>query len=118
MPVDHAALTRLLDTVGDDPAFVAELMADYLADSVELVQGLAPACAAADAEALRRRAHTLGSTSAAFGAERLAALCRELESCAQTGDCAAAAPLVEPVVAEWERVRTALPGALAQVAGG
>lgn len=112
MPVDRTELARLLETVGDDPGFLAELAGEYLRDSADLVAELGPACAAGDAERLRRAAHTLASTSATFGARHLATLSRAVETAAADAGCAGAAPLLAAVGDEWERVRAALPEAL------
>ncbi len=110
-PIDAATLDELLDTLGGDEAFLAELVGSYLADSPPLVAAMRDAVAARDAAALRRAAHTLKSTSASVGALRLAGVCREVEAAASAdlvrGD------LVEDAAAEYARAS----GALAARAG-
>ena len=83
-PIDDAAFAELLETVGGDREFLAELVDTYLADSPGLFAELRAAIAADDAATARRAAHTLKSTSASFGANGLAAQCREIEAMAAT----------------------------------
>ena len=83
--IDPAALDELLETTGGDPAFLAELIDTYLGDSIVLLAAMRQAIAAANAEELRRAAHSLKSNSASFGARRLASLCQELEQRAKDG---------------------------------
>jgi HPt (histidine-containing phosphotransfer) domain-containing protein len=111
--LDRAALAGLLDTVGGDREFLVELIETYLADSPRLLAGLRAGLAAGDAVAVRRDAHTLKSTSATFGATRLATMCREIEAAAAVPDLAGLAPRIEAVAAEFETVAAAL-----RVAGG
>jgi HPt (histidine-containing phosphotransfer) domain-containing protein len=85
-PIDSAALDELLETVGGDREFLAELVETYLSDSPGLFIELRAAIAAGDAASARRAAHTLKSTSASFGANGLAARCREIEAAAAAGD--------------------------------
>jgi HPt (histidine-containing phosphotransfer) domain-containing protein len=106
--LDTAALADLLETIGDDPEFMAELVDTYLADSPGLFAELRAGLASGDATAVRRAAHTLKSTSASFGATRLAALGREMEAAADTGDLAAVASRVETAETEFEAVAVAL----------
>ena len=83
--VDRAALDALLETTGGDPAFLAEPIDTYLGDSVGLLAAMRQAIAVANAEELRRAAHSLKSNSASFGARTLASLCQELEQRARNG---------------------------------
>lgn len=52
------------------------------------------AAAAGDADALERVTHSLKSSAAQVGAERLAEICRQLEERAQKGEVAGASALV------------------------
>ena len=85
-PIDQAVLDELLETVGGDRAFLAELVDTYLADSPSLFVELRAAIAAGDAATARRAAHTLKSTSTSFGALDLAGRCREIEASAAAAD--------------------------------
>lgn len=102
--LDTAALVDLLETVGDDPEFLAELIDTYLADGPGLLAELRAGLSSGDGAAVRRAAHTLKSTSATFGATRLAALGREMEAAADTGDLAAVASRVETAETEFAAV--------------
>lgn len=100
--LDESVLGELLESTGDDRAFVEELVATYLADAGTHVTEIAAAVEADDADALVRPAHTLKSSSATVGAVRLAAVARELEMAGRSGSLdAAARDAVETVQVEW-----------------
>jgi HPt (histidine-containing phosphotransfer) domain-containing protein len=70
----------LLESVGGDAAFVAELVDEFALDAARL---LAQARAAADAgrtDDAARAMHQLKSTSASLGATLLPQMCEELEA--------------------------------------
>ena len=104
-PIDAATVAELLNTVGGDEAFLAELIVSYLSDSPPLFDEMARAAAGGDAAALRRAAHTLKSTSASLGALRLSAICREIENAAIRGELLPAR--VADAAAEYRDVRDA-----------
>jgi HPt (histidine-containing phosphotransfer) domain-containing protein len=112
-PVNAAAFAELLDTVGGDREFLAELVDTYLGDSPGLFAELRAAIAADDAATARRAAHTLKSTSASFGAEGLAAQCREIEASAGAGNLVGLDEQVELAAASYAEVEVALRAALA-----
>src|SRR5690606_35749966 len=89
--IERAALDgiRALQREGA-PSIVARVVELYLADSARLLATLRQAAEAADAEGLRRAAHTLKSSSANVGALQLAAHCGTLEAAARQGTLAAA----------------------------
>jgi HPt (histidine-containing phosphotransfer) domain-containing protein len=60
------------------------------------------------AQEVRRAAHTLKSTGAAFGATRFSELSRSLESLAGSGTLDGAAGLIPRIEAEYQAVRIAL----------
>jgi len=107
-PINDAALAELLETVGGDRAFLAELVETYLTDSPGLFAELRAAIAADDAATARRAAHTLKSTSASFGADDLAARCRDIEASAAGGDLVGLDEQVELATANYARVEAAL----------
>ena len=111
-PIDAAALAELLETVGDDREFLAELVDTYLADSPNLFAELRAAIAGDDAAAARRAAHSLKSTSASFGANTLAAQCREMEAAAGAGDLVGLDEQVELAAASYAQVEVALRAAI------
>ena len=111
MTIDPSALAELLEMVGDDSAFVDEIVETYLRDAPEQVSGMRAALAAGDLETLGRHAHTLKGNSLTVGAAPLAAMARDLEERARAGDAADAGPKIEDAAAELGRVATALEAA-------
>jgi HPt (histidine-containing phosphotransfer) domain-containing protein len=77
--LDEAVLEQLLETVGGDRTFLAELVEAYLGDSPGLLEAMRSGLRGDDRTSLRRAAHTLKSTSASLGATVFAAACREVE---------------------------------------
>jgi HPt (histidine-containing phosphotransfer) domain-containing protein len=106
--VDSATLAELLETVGGDRDFLAELVETYRADCPRLLAELRAGVAAGDAQGARRAAHTLKSTSASLGALGLAAQCREIEAAAAAGDLVGLGEHVERAAATYREVEAAL----------
>jgi len=111
-PIDLAAFAELLETVGGDRDFLAELVETYRADCPLLFAELRAAVAAGDSPAARRAAHTLKSTSASMGALGLAAQCREIEAAAAAGDLDELDERVEQAAATYADVEAALRAAV------
>ncbi len=111
-PIDAAVLAELLETVGGDRDFLAELVETYRADCPGLLAELRAAVGRGDAPAARRAAHTLKSTSGSLGAVGLAAQCREIEAAAAAGDLAGLGERVERAAEMYNEVEAALRGAL------
>jgi PAS domain S-box-containing protein len=107
--VDGSALDRLRADVGDDAA-VARIAGIYVAGLPTAREELGSALAAGDEDALRQAAHKLRSSSATFGAVRLAELSAELES----GADGRAAHLVAEIDGESRRVEASLGAELAR----
>ncbi len=91
-----------------EPAFLAELIDTYLADSPELIEQMRAGLAASDLEGVRRAAHSLKSNSASFGATRLAGAARELEMIAKSGTLDGSGPKLAAIEAEYARLLPAL----------
>lgn len=106
--IDRAALDRLLEMVGDDAEFFAEMIETFFDDSPKLLAAAQEALAATDAEALRRAAHSLKSNSASFGAMELSQKCKELEEMAKSSTLDGASGLIDQVAAEYEKAEAAL----------
>lgn len=109
--IDHGALDVLLEAVGGDAAFLAELIDAYFVDTRELLATMRGSLATEDAQALQRAAHSLKSNSASFGAHTLAGLCRELEECGAANRLAGADALVAETETEYSRVERTLQAA-------
>ncbi|HSF07142.1 MAG TPA: GAF domain-containing protein [Methylomirabilota bacterium] len=104
--LDPAALEHLRATMG--AAFVHELLSTFVEDSRELVGTMRRALGTMDADSFRRAAHSLKSNAASFGAMTLSTLARDLEALARSGSLEGAAPRVERLAGECERVVRAL----------
>lgn len=89
---------------------VGELIGMYLADARKLVENLRRALREKCPAELRNVAHTLKGSSGNLGAERLAAICRDLEMKGSDGTLDGATRLLRRLVGEFlevERVLTA-----------
>ena len=107
-PLDTRALDELRASVGDDPAFVAELIDEFIEEAPRQLETLRQAATSGDAEAARRAAHTLKGNARTFGAEGLASLSLEAETAAAAGDLDNVRQHLDAVEAEWNRVLDAL----------
>jgi HPt (histidine-containing phosphotransfer) domain-containing protein len=106
--IDRSVLVQTLESVGGDREFLDQVLATYRQDAPDLIAALQAAQAPVDADALRRAAHSLKSTSASVGAIRLAAACKELEVLAKDGDLTQAAARITRIEAEYAAVEAAL----------
>ncbi|HET9851955.1 MAG TPA: Hpt domain-containing protein [Candidatus Limnocylindrales bacterium] len=106
--LEEQALATLLEMVGDDPAFVDELVDAYLADVPVQEAALRDAAARASAVDLVRPAHTLKGASLNLGGTQAAEIAREIEQRARTGSVVGA----EELIASLEEANSALEVAL------
>ena len=106
--IDRAALDSLLESVGGDADFVAELLEAYFDDSPRLLAAMQEALSAGNAADLRLAAHSLKSNSVNFGAMRLSKKCKELEDTGKAGVLEGAAEQIGQIVAEYEIAKAAL----------
>jgi HPt (histidine-containing phosphotransfer) domain-containing protein len=106
--LDQPTLDALLDSLGGDTEFMAELIDTYVGDAPVQVDGLKAGLAAGEAEAIMGHAHTLKSSSASLGALELAERCRQLESSARSGRLDGAAAAIAAIETELQRVIAAL----------
>jgi HPt (histidine-containing phosphotransfer) domain-containing protein len=109
--IDRAVLDGLLESVGGDQDFFAELAQTYFDDAPKLLATLHTALAAGDAESFRRAAHSLKSNSASFGAMQLSRMSKDLEDMGKAGTFDGAGPKIAGVEEEYARVRAALESA-------
>jgi HPt (histidine-containing phosphotransfer) domain-containing protein len=77
--LDAGVLAELRESIGDDQAFMVELVETYVTEGSANLDSLLAAAEAGDCAAIIRPAHTLKSTSASLGAMRLSAICRVIE---------------------------------------
>jgi HPt (histidine-containing phosphotransfer) domain-containing protein len=106
--LDEAVMAELLESVGGDSEFLAELVGDFLADAPVQLETLRETAASGDAVGARRAAHTLKGNARTFGAAQLASLCEESETAAGTGDLGAVLAGVDAIDQEWARVQAAV----------
>jgi HPt (histidine-containing phosphotransfer) domain-containing protein len=113
--IDVDVLEDLERSVGDDRAFLRELVETYLDDTPTLLAALSAGIAEGNVEQTNRAAHTLKSNSASLGALGLSAMSRELETLTSVATTEAedlAAPeitaLVNVIAAEFDEVRDEL----------
>jgi signal transduction histidine kinase/DNA-binding response OmpR family regulator len=107
--VDARALAALRDLQGEgQPDILAELLAVYLRDTPPRLAALHEAVACADAEALRRAAHSLKGSSSQIGAVQIARLCANLEEQARTTDLRGVAETLPRLDEAFGRVRVHL----------
>jgi DNA-binding response OmpR family regulator len=106
-PVDVQVLARLRETVGSDEA-LGEVTATFLEDTERTLEALRADVEAGAAAEVRRRAHSLKSTAASFGATRMADLSRTLEQMGFTGGLDGAGRVVADLATEFARVRERL----------
>ncbi len=107
--LDPAAIEHLRSlTRADGSSVLAKVIDLFMSDSARLVTAIRGAVDAADAAELARAAHTLKSSSANVGANRLAEHCRRLESSARKAELADADALLARIDHEQRLVCAAL----------
>ena len=106
--LDVGTLSDLRSSVGDDTAFLAELVDDFLGDAPAQLGALREATVSGDATAARRAAHTLKGTSRTFGAVELALLCQQAEAAAEVGDLDGVCSRLDEIGGAWERASVEL----------
>jgi HPt (histidine-containing phosphotransfer) domain-containing protein len=107
--VDEKALEdiRALQREGD-PDLLSRVIEAYLKEATGLLHTLREAVEKADGESLRKAAHTLKSSSANVGAQKLSSLCKELEVMGQKKSMEKAALLLSKTIMEYETVKKTL----------
>ena len=113
-PVNPRALDALRALVGPGGnALVRKVVLTYLEDMPAGLQRMQEAAKAGSAEALRKIAHSMKSSSSNVGAERMSRLCKDLETIGRTGSVEGALPLLDDAAGELVRVVSALEAQLA-----
>jgi len=93
---------------GNRSNLVARVVDTYLVRSGKLIEAILLSVEAGDLNAAVSAAHTLKSSSALLGAQRLSSLCEVLVSLAQAGSCEGAGEFAAEVSNEFESVREQL----------
>lgn len=85
--IDRGALEAIIEIFGaDDPSAILDLLDTFLAESTKQVDDIHTSFASGDWSKLHRMAHSLKSSSATFGANRLSVASAALELAAK-GQC-------------------------------
>jgi HPt (histidine-containing phosphotransfer) domain-containing protein len=106
--LDQGVLDELRAAVGDDEAFILDLVETYVSEGLANMTGLLDAAAARDCDSIVRPAHTLKSTSASVGAMRLSVICRSIEEAGRASRADALATEAELARQAWEATLSAL----------
>lgn len=104
--IDETVYQELEANVGSD--FMAELVDTYLEETPQLLIDLQQALQAGNADAFRRAAHSIKSTSANFGAMDFSSQAKELEMIGKSADLSAAPEKIDRFLAAYQQVATAL----------
>lgn len=82
--IDHSALEAIIEIFGaDDPSAILDLLDTFLTESAKQVADMHTSFAGSDWSKLHRMAHSLKSSSATFGANRLSQASAALEVAAK-----------------------------------
>jgi len=106
--LNPAALKNLLEMVGGDTEFIAELVNVFFGEAPKMLSEMRQALESKDATLLHRAAHSLKSSSAEFGALALSDSCRELEKMGRDSVFSGADELLERAKAEYAQAKAAL----------
>ena len=113
-PINRRALDAIRTLMGPNgDALAKKVIRTYLEDMPAGLERMQAAAKVGDAEALRKAAHSMKSSSANVGAERLSRLCKALEMIGCGGTVEGTPPLLEDATAELARVVEALTAELA-----
>jgi len=107
--IDLTAIDRLreIEAAGND-GLVQRVLQQFLVDGENLVNELARAVAASQHDQARQTAHTLKSSSAYLGADRLRTCCVRMEEAAANADSATQNGLIGTLRVEYVRASTTL----------
>ena len=104
--IDQSTFSSLVESMGED--FIHELVAAYLEDTPLQLNRLRQALQEGDADAFRRSAHTIKSTSLNFGAQLLADQARALEETGRSETLDGSLDRIEELGATFEQVLSEL----------
>ncbi len=98
---------RALQKEGE-PSLIEKIIAIYLQTTPKLLQELRQAIDTSDADAMRKVAHSLKSSSANVGAVKLSELCKEVETLGKAGLIKGAGMVVANIEREYQQVEKSL----------
>jgi len=91
-----------------EPSLMDKIITIYLQTTPKLLQDLREAVAASDAQAMRKAAHSLKSSSANVGAMKLSDIFKDVEVIGRTGSIQGAAALLKEIESEYQQVEKSL----------
>ncbi len=106
--LDPEALERLRELADWDEEFLTQVINRFLFNTPKMLAGMRTALEAGNVPELHRLAHSLGSSSASFGALTLCNFCRTLEILVRDGTLSGADGLVAQIEAEYGRTKVAI----------
>lgn len=108
-PLNRQALENIRALSGmDGDALLERVILAFTSETPRQLSAMRAAIAGADAEALRKVAHSLKSGSANVGADGLAQLCKEMEKLGRAGGTEGAAALLQQMQQAFLTVRESL----------
>jgi CheY-like chemotaxis protein/HPt (histidine-containing phosphotransfer) domain-containing protein len=105
-PLERAAIDNLLELGGS--GLLSELAETFSGDTRSALSALREAAAASEARSVESIAHSLKGSSGSMGAQRMSAICAELQDVGASGDLPSVPGLLERLEEEFGRVRAAL----------
>lgn len=106
--IDQEVLDNLLEVVGGDGEFLAELIETYFADTPQQFTAMHGALTNGNADEFCRAAHSLKSNSANFGAMELSQIAKALEDMGKNRELDNAAETLRDAENEYSRVKSTL----------
>lgn len=105
--LDQAVLNTLRKlTPPGEPDVLAEVLRLFLDEVPPRIARLRNAWSSGNIEEMHRAAHSLKGSSGNIGARRLYEVCSQLDAIGKAGDLAGAAPLVEALGVEFDKVES------------
>ena len=106
--LERQSVKMLIEISGGELSFLDKLFGAFLEHGDRAMLEFSPHLEAGDAAALADLAHKIKGASTQVGASSLAAICDDLEDRARSDRLVECVDLVERLVPEYARVRTAL----------
>ena len=103
-PAVLASLRKL--TPPGEPDVLTEVLKLFLEEAPPRIERLRNGWASGNIEEVARSAHSMKGSAGNIGAKRLYAVCSQLDEKGKSGDLSAVAPLVDALVAEFDKVET------------
>jgi CheY-like chemotaxis protein len=111
-PIDRATIESLRELGGSE--MLSELTEMFFEDARSGISAIRDAVERGDAQTVERAAHTLKGSSGNMGAQRMSALCGELQDAGVSGYLTHAPELLQGLEVEFGRVRPALEAEVAR----